>query len=63
MPLQTIHFLKSIKEPRFEDYNIRYTYKNRFAFLGNGDVKASLTKDIAGLSTYIRSSDHEWDVE
>lgn len=27
-PGSTIHFLKSIKEPRMEDYNIRWRYKN-----------------------------------
>ncbi|KAI0170094.1 hypothetical protein BJ166DRAFT_608187 [Pestalotiopsis sp. NC0098] len=59
----TIHFLKTIKEPRFEDYNIRYRYGNRFAYLGNGEIKANVTKDVKGLSTYIRNSDHEWSVE
>ncbi|KAK3060273.1 hypothetical protein LTS18_008912, partial [Coniosporium uncinatum] len=62
-PGSTIHFLKSIKNPRFEDYDIKYRYKNRFAYLGNGDVKATATRDIQGLSTYIRSTDHEWDVD
>jgi len=59
----TIHFLKTIKEPRYEDYAIRYWYPNRFAFLGNGEIKANVTKDVLGLSTYVRSSDHEWSVE
>ena len=59
---QTIHFLKTIKDPRMEDYNINYRYKNRFAFLGNGDVKATGTKDVYGLATYVRSNDHEWSV-
>ncbi|KAF1982585.1 FAD/NAD(P)-binding domain-containing protein [Aulographum hederae CBS 113979] len=62
-PGSTIHFLKSIKDPRFEDYDIKYRYKNRFAFLGNGDVKATASRDVLGLSPYIRSSDHEWNVE
>ena len=61
--MQTIHFLKSIKNPRLEDYNIRYRYKNRFAFLGNGEIKASKNRDVQGLSTYVRSSDYDWDVE
>ncbi|KAK6432568.1 hypothetical protein LTR95_011266 [Oleoguttula sp. CCFEE 5521] len=62
-PGSTIHFLKTIKEPRMEDYNIRYRYKNRFAFLGNGDVKATASRDVAGLSTYMRSSDTDWSVD
>ena len=61
-PGSTIHFLKTIREPRYEDYDIRYRYKNRFAFLGNGDVKATASKDVQGLSPYIRNSDHEWSV-
>lgn len=60
---QTIHFLKTIKDPRMEDYEIKYRYSNRFAFLGNGTVKAMVTKDVEGLSPYVRSSDHEWAVE
>ena len=59
---QTIHFLKTIKDPRPEDYNIKYRYKNRYAFLGNGEVKATKDRDIPGLATYVRSSDHEWSV-
>nr|OQO30837.1 hypothetical protein B0A51_01337 [Rachicladosporium sp. CCFEE 5018] len=62
-PGSTIHFLKTIKDPRMEDYNIRYRYKNRFAFLGNGDVKATASRDVAGLSTYMRSSDTDWSVD
>ncbi|KAL1888473.1 hypothetical protein Sste5346_009517 [Sporothrix stenoceras] len=59
----TIHFLKTIKSPRFEDYNIRYRYGNRFAYLGNGEVKANVTGDVNGLATYVRNNDEEWDVE
>ncbi|KAF2638749.1 FAD/NAD(P)-binding domain-containing protein [Massarina eburnea CBS 473.64] len=62
-PGATIHFLKSIKDPRFEDYDFTYRYKNRFAFLGNGDVKATASKDVQGLSPYIRNSDHDWQVD
>ncbi|OAA62749.1 Flavin monooxygenase-like protein [Niveomyces insectorum RCEF 264] len=59
----TIHFLKTIKTPRYEDYNIRYRYGNRFAYLGNGEVKANVTKDVNGLATYVRNEDSAWDVE
>ncbi|EXJ70203.1 uncharacterized protein A1O5_06271 [Cladophialophora psammophila CBS 110553] len=62
-PGPTIHYLKTIKEPRVEDYEFKYRYGNRFAFLGNGTVKAMLTKDVDGLRPYVRNSDTEWDIE
>ncbi|CAI6088645.1 unnamed protein product [Clonostachys chloroleuca] len=62
-PGSTIHFLKSIKEPRYEDYDIKYRFGNRFAFLGNGEVKANLTNDWEGLSTYVRENDNDWNVD
>ncbi|KAL4747783.1 hypothetical protein BDW72DRAFT_196433 [Aspergillus terricola var. indicus] len=61
-PGPTVHFLKTIKDPRFEDYDIKYRYRNRFAFLGNGTVKAGVKQDALGLATYVRNSDHEWAV-
>jgi hypothetical protein len=60
---QTVHHVKTLKEPRYEDYKIRYRYGNRFAFLGNGEVKANTTGDVEGLSTYMHNSDHDWDIE
>lgn len=61
--VKTIHFLKTIKDPRMEDYDFKYRYGNRFAFLGNGQVKATATGDVLGLSPYIRNSDHPWCVD
>lgn len=61
--MQTIHFLKSIKNPQLEDYKIRYRYENRFVFLGNREIKASKSRDVEGLSMYVRNADHDWDVE
>ncbi|OAG37135.1 hypothetical protein AYO21_08670 [Fonsecaea monophora] len=62
-PGPTIHFLKTIKEPRMEDYDFEYKSGNRFAFLGNGNVKAMLTGDIDGLSPYIRDADCPWTID
>ncbi|KIX06631.1 uncharacterized protein Z518_04607 [Rhinocladiella mackenziei CBS 650.93] len=62
-PGSTIHFLKSIKDPRMEDYNLKYRYKNRFAFLGDGSVRALAENNTPGLAPYIRSTDHEWTVD
>lgn len=61
--MQTIYHVKTLMEPRYEDCRIKYRYGNRFAFLGNGEVKANVTGDVKGLSTYMRTSDHEWDIE
>ena len=61
--VQTIHFLKTMKDPRFEDYDMKYRYKNRFAFLGNGDMKAHVTGDTMGLARYVRANDDEWFVD
>jgi cation diffusion facilitator CzcD-associated flavoprotein CzcO len=61
--IQTIHHIKTLKEPRYEDYIIKYRYGNRFSFLGNGEVKANLTGDVDGLSSYVRSFDHDWNIE
>lgn len=62
-PGSTIHFLKTIRDPRFEDYDIKYRFNNRFAYLGNGDVKATGGNDVRGLSTYIRADDQDWTVD
>lgn len=62
-PGSTIHFLKTIKDPRFEDYDMEYRFGNRFAFLGNGDVKATASQSVQGLSTYIRGGDYDWSVD
>ena len=30
------HYLEALKQPRFEDFNLRYLTRNRFAYLGHG---------------------------
>ncbi|KAL4874222.1 hypothetical protein BJY04DRAFT_31120 [Aspergillus karnatakaensis] len=35
-PGSRIHFFETMKNPRWEDYNLTYTTSNRFGFLGNG---------------------------
>ncbi|OAG43817.1 hypothetical protein AYO21_02044 [Fonsecaea monophora] len=63
-PGGTLHFLKTIKTPRYEDYDIHYLNQRcRFAFLGSGDVKAQQTGDINKMSPYIRNSDTPWEIE
>ena len=45
----TLHFLEGIGSPRYEDYDIVYRSRNRFAFLGNG------RSEVEG-----RNSDMSW---
>lgn len=51
-----------MKEPRLEDYRFTYRNSNRFAYLGDGSVKATQTRDVQGLSPYIRNEDIDWSV-
>lgn len=35
-PGSALHFLEAMSEPRWEDWEVEYTAKNRFAYFGNG---------------------------
>lgn len=59
--------IKTIKAPRYEDYEIEYESSKQWAFLGNGKVKAhdalpGGSIDIDGLSPCIRNVDTAWDI-
>ena len=54
-PGSTMHFVESIAEPRYEDWNFRYT-GNRFAFLGNGFSQTECDK-TADWAYYLRTHD------
>lgn len=54
-PGSTMHYLQTIAEPRYEDWNFTYT-GNRFAFLGNGFSQIECDK-TADLAYYIRNHD------
>ncbi|KFZ16841.1 hypothetical protein V502_04873 [Pseudogymnoascus sp. VKM F-4520 (FW-2644)] len=60
------HLLKSLKEPRFEHYDIRYRSDNMWSFLGNGSTVLE-AENIKGnpvdVAPYMRLHDHAWDVE
>lgn len=60
--LQALHFYKTIKEVKWEHYDHRYN-GNMWSYLGNGRVKAEITKDIEKLAPYMRNSDVPWDIE
>lgn len=50
-PGSRIHFFETIKTPRWEDFNLKYTMPNRFAYLGNGF--ASREYDGQDLTWYL----------
>ncbi|KAH8901734.1 cyclohexanone monooxygenase [Thozetella sp. PMI_491] len=58
----SLHFLKTIKTPRWEHYNIRYLDDNPWAFLGNGRVHAELVRDLDCMTPYLRNADTPWEV-
>lgn len=50
-PGSRIHFFETMKEPRWEDYNLKYTTSNRFGYLGNGFAAREF--DGSDLSWYL----------
>lgn len=50
-PGSRIHFFETMKYPRWEDYNLKYTTSNRFGYLGNGF--AAREYDGRDLSWYL----------
>jgi hypothetical protein len=62
--MQAIHYLKTLSaSPRYEDYRIKYWKGRRFAYLGDGSVKAMQGKDFRALAPYLRNSDTSWRIE
>ncbi|GJC86497.1 putative sterigmatocystin biosynthesis monooxygenase stcW [Colletotrichum liriopes] len=59
----SVHFLKTIKTPRWEHYDIDYLDGNMWSFLGNGRIEAETTGDFDRLTPYIRNSDEPWTIE
>ncbi|OJJ01771.1 hypothetical protein ASPVEDRAFT_192049 [Aspergillus versicolor CBS 583.65] len=58
----SVHFLKTIKTPRWEHFDIEYLDENPWAFLGNGRIKAEYDNDFEGLTPYLRNSDTPWEI-
>jgi hypothetical protein len=58
-----LHFLKTIKKPRFEHYEIEYKDDNAWAFLGRGLTKTELEKKGVELAPHIRDEDVLYDIE
>ncbi|KAI0152086.1 FAD/NAD(P)-binding domain-containing protein [Hypoxylon sp. NC0597] len=54
-PGSTLHYLEAIREPRWDDWDIRYR-GNRFAWMGNG-ISQTEWDPTADLAYYIREQD------
>jgi hypothetical protein len=49
-----LNYTKSVKEVKFEHYDIRYRNNNMWASLGIGRVDAKVNHDLECLTPYIR---------
>ncbi|RKK26698.1 hypothetical protein BFJ66_g16521 [Fusarium oxysporum f. sp. cepae] len=58
----SVHFLKTIKTPRWEHYDFEYLENHPWAFLGNGRIKAEVEHSFHGLTPYLRNSDRPWTI-
>ncbi|EUC47349.1 hypothetical protein COCMIDRAFT_90164 [Bipolaris oryzae ATCC 44560] len=58
----SLHYLKTLKTPRWEHYNIRYHDDDPWGFLGNGRIEAETKDDFLGMTSYLRNSDHGWEI-
>ncbi|KAE8146657.1 hypothetical protein BDV25DRAFT_162063 [Aspergillus avenaceus] len=56
-PGSRVHFFETLKRPRWEDYNLRYTTSNRFGYLGNGFAAREF--DGSDLSWYLGLLDEQ----
>lgn len=54
-PGSTLHYLETISDVRYDDWNIKYN-GNRFAYLGNGFSQTE-TDDTADWAYYLRERD------
>ena len=59
---QGLHYIKTIKEPKYEHYHFKYKHGNMFAFLGNGRIEAEVKRQTEKLTPYLRNSDVPWDI-
>ncbi|KAF4343941.1 hypothetical protein FBEOM_2098 [Fusarium beomiforme] len=65
-PGSMLHLLKTMKTPRFEDFNITYMNDNMWAFLGNGRTQIEeLAEDgvDVDLAPFIRDKDIPWEID
>jgi hypothetical protein len=52
----TVHYLRAVEQPRYEDWDFDYNYRNPWAYLGNG-LGPDDVDENADLAWYIRNED------
>ncbi|RAK71285.1 flavin-containing monooxygenase [Aspergillus fijiensis CBS 313.89] len=57
-PGSTLHYLEAIREPRYDDWDLRYT-GNRFAWLGTTGISQAEWDATADLACNIRQADDD----
>ncbi|KAL4861469.1 hypothetical protein BDV12DRAFT_191055 [Aspergillus spectabilis] len=55
-PGSTLHYMETLANPRYEDFDVTYTTKNRFAYLGNGFSQREMNPKVDPVF-YIRDHD------
>lgn len=61
-----LHMIKSLKSPRFEDYEIRYREDNMWSYLGDGRTALELKREqgqSVDMAPFMRLADEPWSVE
>ncbi|EWG55858.1 hypothetical protein FVEG_13800 [Fusarium verticillioides 7600] len=65
-PGSMLHLLKTMKTPRFEDFNITYRSDNVWDFLGNGRTQIEELDERGAdvdLAPFIRDQDVPWAID
>ncbi|OQE13287.1 hypothetical protein PENFLA_c051G04100 [Penicillium flavigenum] len=55
-PGSTLHYMETLAKPRYDDFDVTYASKNRFAYLGNGFSQHEMNHKV-DTTYYIREHD------
>jgi len=61
--VQALHFMETIKEVKYNHYDIRYRSSSMWEYLGNGGVEAEVKHDLKSLTPYMRNADVPWKIK
>jgi len=59
-------YYKTMHHMRYEDWNYKYRYQNRFAYLGNGKIESDYARGpekADRMAPYIRNEDVQWYID